>query len=600
MPPKRDAGEWADQHRILPPDSPEPGAWRTSRVPYTRAIYAAFADPYVETVTWVCGSQMSKTELVFNLIGWVGMDRPRPMLYVGPTEKNVRSMSLDRVSKMLRSTPGLWERLAKGQRDKVVEKWIGGARLGFAWASSSTEVASHPCAYAWVDEYDRMNKDVGGEGDPGILVGARLKNYRGSKLGFFSTPTIEGVSPIWLTWEEGTRGIWTWTCLHCGEPFTPRLEHLIYAPEASLSEIDEAAVVVCPDCGGVHQTADKPRLNADGFYTYHGRVTDQPMHPAEPTTEKPKSKHASFWTHGLCSPWVAFGQLARELEAAKRSREPGRIQGVVNTWGGELYRQAGDRPAWQEVEACALDYEQGSAPGGVQVVVMGVDVQRDRLYYAVRGFGHALESWLLDYGEIFASTEHDDAWIILGRMLATQYGDHQIHRVLVDSGYNPGADFRRPEHLIYQVAARYPGLMFPSKGFATLARPVNMTPLKTEATVLVTFDGDHFKSQLYQRIRWPRDEPGAWHLCRDIQREYCKQMVSEEVSITPSGKRVWLNHRRANHYFDAEVLCLVAARTLSLESLPEPSERLRAEAAQAIAEQFSAPRPAAGKFSFFD
>ena len=105
-PPNRTADEWADACRILPEGSPEPGPWRTDRVPYTRDIYRAFSDPRYTTIVGVMGAQMSKTELLLNVLGHRFTDGPYvPALDIGPTEKQVRSMSNDRVMKMLRSTP---------------------------------------------------------------------------------------------------------------------------------------------------------------------------------------------------------------------------------------------------------------------------------------------------------------------------------------------------------------------------------------------------------------------------------------------------------------------------------------------------------------
>jgi len=560
-------------------------------------VYEAFADPLYRKVILVCGAQMGKSEALLNIIGWNFTDRPRPCLYIGPTEKNTRSMSLDRAGKMIASTPILATRLLGGQRDKVTEKWIGGARLGFGWGSSATELASHPAAVVLVDERDRMPGDIDKEGDPVTLAEARTKNYRNSTVGVVSTPTIEAASPIWSLWEEGTRGMWSWRC-DCGEWFIPRLELLEFDDEGTLAEIEAGARCACPHCGVLHDDDRKTEFNLAGRYLFHMRPGDAPMFPEKPVFEPPLSSTASFWISGLASPWVGFGEIARQLVAARRSFEPERVQGVVNTWGGELFRQVGDRPAWQEVESCAMDYEQGSAPREVQVVVAGVDVQRNKLYYVVRGFGHGLESWLLDYGEVYADTDHDDAWIRLGHLLSRLYGDHHITAMGVDSGYQPGSEYRRPESVIYSFARRYPGTVLPTKGYATLTKPVAVRDLEREGCRLCSFDTDHFKSALYARIRWPRDELGAWHVPKGISEDYCRQLVSEEVIHTPQGKRRWENYRRANHYFDCEVIAMVMARYLSLDVLPPLEQRIAAEQRQ-VTEQFAPPKPAS-PFTFFD
>lgn len=248
-PPNRTADEWADANRILPTGSAEPGKWRTSRTPYLIPIYHALSDPAYDEVIAVMGSQMGKTEFMLNTAGYTLDDRPGPVMYVGPTEKQVRSMMNERFSAMIRSTPALWSKLAKGHSNKVTEKFIAGVRLGAAWAGSATEMASHPVKYGMVDERDRMEASSGGECDPVELIRARLETFVGSKLIVASTPTIEGASPTWSLYEEGTLGKWSWPCAHCGDSFVPEIKLLHWPENATPSDAERAARVCCPHCG---------------------------------------------------------------------------------------------------------------------------------------------------------------------------------------------------------------------------------------------------------------------------------------------------------------------------------------------------------------
>src|SRR5579863_1549865 len=56
--PKRTPAEWADQTRVLPPGTPEPGPWRTNRTPYMEPIYRAML--VYKTVVAITASQMGK------------------------------------------------------------------------------------------------------------------------------------------------------------------------------------------------------------------------------------------------------------------------------------------------------------------------------------------------------------------------------------------------------------------------------------------------------------------------------------------------------------------------------------------------------------
>lgn len=519
------------------------------------------------------------TELLLNVLGHRFTDGPYvPALYIGPTEKQVRSMSNDRVMKMLRSTPVLWDRMAKGQRNKVAEKWIAGIRLGFAWAGSATELASHPAGLVLVDERDRMDNDVAGEGDPVTLAKARGSNYWDFKLGIFSTPTIEGASPIWSLFEEGTMFKWAWPCLHCGEFFVPRLELLTYADSEDYRELQESAVVACPHCGGTHESKHKRRLNEGGGYIPH---VMGPNGQHEAVAEPAPNSTASFWVSGLCSPWQTFGQRAEQLAKAYRSREPERIQGTINTAFGELFKVRGEAPPWEQVLETRTQNPRHFVPDWCQLVTMGVDVQKRGLYYVIRGWGFNSRSHLIDHDYIHGETEYDDVWVTFGQVLTKLKADGKrlVHVAFIDSGYKPGHDrFRRPEHKVYEVCRRMQGFAFPAKGHDTLERPIRASQIDVTISgrvikggvTLWHVDTDHVKSWIHAQIALPEGTERQWTTHSQIDEDYCRQIVAEELVVKPSGRRVWVipNHR-ANHYFDCEVLARAAAMSRQVHALPQ-------------------------------
>lgn len=592
---------------MLPPDAPEPGPWRTDRIPFWKAIYEAFADDQHDTVIVVCGSQMGKTESLFNVVGHRFSDGPyQPALFIGPTEKLVRSISKDRVDKMLRSTPVLWDRTAKGQKYAIYEKWIAGTPLRFGWAGSATELASHPCGLVLVDERDRMASDTGDEGDPVELARARTKNYPFRKIGVTSTPTLEGQSPIVSLWEGGSMHMWAWACHGCDRPFVPRLELLRWPENCLPDDALTEAWVECPHCKHRHRNEDQPRLNAEGRYVRHRRLADKenaeralwgqyvPDANARPTAT------ASFWISGLASPWASFGQVARVLIQAYRSGEAERIQAVVNTWGGELYRVRGEAPEWQEVSARRLEYAPRTVPVGVQRITMGVDVQKNGLFYVVRGWGHNSESWLLEEGMLAGETEYETVWQDLQQTIEAPIGDRRIDRVFVDSGYRPGDAYRRPDHAVYTFSRRVPGVVFPTKGQDTMDGPYRYSNIDYSIGGKVIRNGvrlflvntDYWKRWVHGRVRWPADQPGGWHLHAGVTEDYCKQIVSEQLLLKSSGRAVWLRKSRANHYLDCEVLAACAAYSINVHKLPPaPDPEKTSSAPPPTSQAREVPRP---------
>ena len=71
--------EWADKHRRLSPESSaEAGPWRTKRTPYLEEPMRAFTDPKVHKIVMVAASQVGKSELELNIIGYIIDQDPYP------------------------------------------------------------------------------------------------------------------------------------------------------------------------------------------------------------------------------------------------------------------------------------------------------------------------------------------------------------------------------------------------------------------------------------------------------------------------------------------------------------------------------------------
>ncbi len=579
-PPTRPADEWADERRILPAGNAEPGPWRSSRVPWTRPICRAFADPAVRWVIAVMGSQMSKSETIINVIGQRFDDGPRvPALYVGPTENQVRGFFRERIDPMLRSVPSILAKMALGHEDKVTEKYIAGVRLGGAWAGSATELASRPCGLVLVDEVDRMEGSSGGEGDPIELADARIATYPGGKLGALSTPTVAGASRIVMLFDQGSREFWCWQCKHCGGWFRPLARLLVYAKDAPPVELAASARVACPQCGGEHLDTDKPALNDGGRFVPH--VPD-PEAPGEykPAPALDAHEIRSFWVSGLCSPWQSFGRLAQKLAAAYRSREPDKIQAVINTAFGELYQAKGEAPKAEEVRRTIVRVPRHRVPTWASVLGMGVDVQKSGLWYAIRAFGfdahaQAPRSHGVDHGFLYGDPEYDDVWLQLARVRDATYqttdgnGRRTVDLCLCDSGYNPnGQRYRRPTHAVYQAAQRSGWKMLPSKGHDTQKSPAYLAKIESLPSGKIIpglrlwhIDTDHFKTQIHAAIRRAAEEPSPlWTLHAEADDHYLQQLIAEELVILSTGRRVWKVRGNAdNHLLDCEVLAHAVA-----------------------------------------
>lgn len=558
----------------------------------------AVADRAARVVVVCMGAQMGKTSLLENAAGWCLTDNPRPVLYVGPTGKQVRSMSETKFRPMIESTPVLARRLERGRRNRVTEKWIAGQRLGFAWAGSATELASHSIWLALGDEPDRM-ETVGGEGDPVEILRGRVRAYAGGKLLLAGTPTLKGHSKIWRWWELGTRHRWAWTCAHCAVPFVVHLA-LLHYDDASPEAAEASAVIACPHCGGAHWPHQVDAMNRaaaarpDGGYIPHDIDDAGAYVPADEARTTPVR---SFWASGLCSPFYSFARVAFDLVAA--AGDPEALQAVVNVSCGEPYELRGESHPWEDVQALAGAYAPGTVPDGVQLITAGVDVQRRALYWVIRGWGHMAESWLLAYGVVHGETAYDSPWLRLFQTFAGALeGGRVPDRVWVDSGYKPEDGFEVTEHQVYTVCRRYQARRWvPCKGHERLDQPVKAN--RIDVTIsgkkipggmqLWHFNATHSKAFVHSQLDPPAGEQ-RWHLPAGISDDYCKQIVSEELVASKDGRARYIRRSRQNHYLDCEAMAYAAAHSMSVHALPErPVPALTAPAATGAAGVPGAP-----------
>jgi phage terminase large subunit GpA-like protein len=546
------------------------------------------------------GSQMGKTDgCQLNVIGHRLDDDPAPVLYIGPTRSIVEKSIEPRIVAMFKSC-SLWERTARGKGSTKTHKRVAGVTLRLAWAGSASELAADPAAIVLLDELDRMDMDVKGEGSPFEMAEARAFTYPDGRIIVTSTPklgTVEEVtdeetglahwkvadpedvqSPIWQLWQEGTRYEWAWPCPECGDYFIPRFSLLKWPENCTPQQALKKAALACPHCGSLIEDGRKAEMNARGVYVAPGQKV-LPDGTVEGEIEA--SDTLSFWVSGLASPWRTFGQRARSYLDAERSGDPERIKSVVNTGFGELYNAKGEAKAWESVADLREQYRFDEMPEGVRLLTCGVDVQKDRLIYSIRGWGINYESWLIRHGELWGETEHDFVWTELDKVLSTPIDKRFIRLTLVDSGYRPGDPWRRPDNQIYTFCRRRAGNVVPSKGHDKQDRPYRSSRIDITVDGKVVkaglqiwhIDTDYFKTWLHARYEWPPDQPGGFHLPIDATDDYCMQLTAEAKVAKPSGQTLWVRLRRANHYFDCEVLNVSAAHILQVHLLRPPEQK---------------------------
>ena len=513
----------------------------------------AVNDPRVREVVVIKSAQVGWTEILGNVVGY-HIDRdPAPILIIQPTLDMAESWSKDRLAPMVRDTPALRGKIkdarSRDSGNTLLHKQFPGGHITMAGANSPASLASRPIRVVLCDEVDRYPLSAGTEGDPVSLARKRSTTFWNRKLLMGSTPTVKGASRIESAFETSDQRYFELPCPHC-ETF----ERLSW-PNVKWAEGEpRAAWYACPHCGGVLTDADKARMLPKGRW----RSTAE------------SDGVAGFHICELYSPWVTFGQMAAAFVEAKRT--PQTLQTWINTSLGETWVEKGEAPEWERVFSQRSTYEAGEVPEGVIALVAGVDVQKNRLVYVIRGFGREMFSALIEHGELYGDTDSPEVWTRLSNLLADRWGDDQSIRLMcIDSGYRADK--------VYEFVRRFPQARA-TKGHDQQAAPFKAT--KVDVTVrgqvvkqglqLWHVDAGYFKAWIHGRIEWPVGEPGAWLLPNDVSDEYCKQIVAEHRIQLPNGKRTWKLMSPDNHYLDAEVLATAGAYMLQIHRMAPPDK----------------------------
>lgn len=526
----------------------------------------AVTDPSIRE-TWVEKSaQIGWTEIVGNVVGYHMHLDPCPILLVQPTVEMGQAWSKDRLDPMLRDTPCLTG-LVKDVRGRgaergntVLHKVFPGGHITITGANSAAGLASRPIRLVLFDEVDRFPESAGEEGDPITLAKKRTAAFWNRRILGGSTPTTP-TSRIHQAFLSGDQRRFFVPCLHCGV-----FDFLKWSSVTWQNDDPITARLVCQHCGGTANDLQKVEMIARGEW----RAT------------APTNGIASFHI------WEAYNTMISLVELVRNHLEQKQYPEQRKTWTntslGEPYDDIQDAKDWQIVAELRGTYQFDEIPEGVRVLTCGVDVQKDRLIYAIRGWGLNFESWLIRHGELWGETEHDHVWGELSTLLQTPIGGLPIRFTLIDSGYRPGDPWRRPDNQIYGFCRKRPGTVVPSKGHDKQDKPYRSTRIDiTHKGVVIKkglqlwhLDTDYFKTWLHSRYEWPEEASGAFHLALDTTDDYCQQLTAEAKKSDDEGRSSWVRIRKENHYFDCEVLNVAAAHILQVHLMrpkkaePEP------------------------------
>jgi phage terminase large subunit GpA-like protein len=385
----------------------------------------AASDPKIKKVVIMACTQLMKTELINNIVGFYIHQDPSPIIVMQPTVSLAETWSKTRLDKMLENTPAL-QGIIKSKRlrdsgNNVLEKEFPGGQISMVGANSPTELASRPVRVVLCDETDKYPASAGKEGDPIRLIEERSETFFNAKTILVCSPTIKGQSRIEQEYLNSDQQVYEMPCPKCGHEHELQWENVKWLGNDPLTAYYE-----CPKC--THQWNEVERLRGIKLGVWRATA--------------PFTGTAGFRASKLISPWKPLSDLVKKFLTAEKSKDAQQKKTFINTQLARTYEEVGEAPDDERLyERSRNSYPINTCPKGVHFLTCGVDVQKNRLELEIVGWGKGKESWSIDYRVITGETATTAPWLELNKVLSETWQIEDgpsvsIKMLCVDSGFN--------------------------------------------------------------------------------------------------------------------------------------------------------------------
>ena len=422
---------WAEEHFELPETSAEPGRWNSDRASYQAGILDAICEAGVQKVTLMCSAQIGKTIVLLIIICWLIDLDPCSILMTQPTTDMAEMFSKEKLASAIANVKPVSEKIVQKSRNAtstILMKMFAGGFLRLAGANSPSSLASMSIRAYFGDEIDKYPPSAGKEGDPVKLAMQRTETFWNWLVFLVSTPSIKENSRIEDEFNESDKRRFFVACPHC-----QHRQHLVWSrfqyvgKDTPDADPTSGVYYICESCNAPIEEKHKAQMMRDGQWQATATAIDP--------------KHVGFHINRFYSPWKGWVDLCLDYESSKN--DSSKLQVFWNATLGLPYeRVAGEKLDWERLRdrASQSNYQSGVVPNRGLILTAGVDVQADRLEYAIVAWGHGEECFVVDYQKIIGDPLLPQTWEQLVHATNKVYrrvdgAELKVRATCVDSGY---------------------------------------------------------------------------------------------------------------------------------------------------------------------
>lgn len=603
------------------------GPWLNETTPYMVEPMNTLASRKYSKMAFCGPAQCGKTDaLIVNGIAYSVKVDPLDTMIFCPTSTAARDFSMRRIDRLHRHSPDVGQMLLKNRDadNKFDKHYITGMMLTLSYPSV-TELAGRPVGRIMLTDFDRMDDDIGGDGNAFDLASKRTTTFNSFAMCCAeSSPSRPIIDPHWIQqtphqappcegilglYNLGDRRRWQWPCMHCDTYFEGKFEHLVWvdmAGKANMSNLQRAESVrlACPNCGAEIHPDDRTEMQMWGTWVPDFcRVNEK----GQLIGERPRSDFASFWLRGTAAAFTTWKKLVLTYLDAKdqfdRTLSEETLKKFWNNDMGEPYvpvNQDNFRVP-ELLKARAEPLPERMVPEKVRFLVATVDVQATLFSVQVTGIAPGLpfDTYVIDRFEIIKSERTDEEgdpmplkpptyledWNLIEKLVMNREyelgdGSGRMMRVKVtacDSGGKAGStdrayDFyrklkRENKHGRFVLVKGDPRAKMPRTQltFPDTNRKDNKSAARGEIPVLL-INSNLMKDALNARLDSIEPGRGMYHSAEWLPDEFFSELCAEV-----RNEKGWQNPNRVrNEAWDLSYYALavcISPKMLAIENL---------------------------------
>ena len=556
-PPRMTVSEWANERRFLSAESSSnPGKYSSDMTPYAVAWMDSVNDSTASGTILMVASQLGKTEVLNNVVGYFMDIEPASILMVQPTIDLAESWSKERLAPMIRDTPVLRDKVADARsRDSgntLLHKTFPGGNIAMAGANAPSGLASRPRRVVLLDEEDRFPASAGSEGDPASLAIRRTETFWNPVIYETSTPTVKGISRIEARFEESDqRRLWC-PCPSCGGYQTLKWSQVRYDKDGDGSD----AVYECDRCNELLDDSERKTMVRNGEW--------RPEFPNRTLRGFHLNGIASLFRHKRGFKNRLHQMVAEHISANRKGKEV--LRTWVNTFLAETWEDEGESVAWEPLLQRRENW--GDFPEGGFIITVGADIQGDRVELEFVAWGAEEESWSLDYIVIMGDFNRPEVQAAVDEQLQRKWThpcgvEMRVMAAFLDSGHKAKSvyQFTRKRERMKIYACKGRG----GAGVPLVSRPTRQGVARA---ALFSVGTDTAKDIVYSRIQTADLGPGYMHFPSDRDEIWFRQLTAEtKVTRYKDGvpyARFENPSKARNEALDCRVYALGALQLLNI------------------------------------